>query len=1410
MTCRYLFGPVTTEFADQSLRRQRQGGECLTFDAGGAGDLAIRPGDTWPAVLERLPSGWQPDFIALYLPYTTIPECLWAASVPLVGLAADWNLLWHGYRQLLKACDLVLTDVAGVNALAREGIAHARAVNLFGCERVYLETAWAEKPRDIDILFVGNLHPAVQRERLRWLGRIARLGDHRRVAIHTGVFGEAYRQLLGRARIVFNRSIRGECNRRAFEAAAAGALLFQEAGNLETPDFFGTEGDRERRRQGDKETGRQGDHQACVYYTEDNLEELLEHYLDHEDERAAIAEAARCRVVHYSFEEQWQRFVESGAVPRRADKENRRPGDKEKGRPGDKENCTTIPVSLSPGLPVSPSFLTGRVWQALGTSDRGDPSLAGDLADALAREPRSATLHNALGVTLAVQGERSERVAGYFGRAVECDPTHVVARRNWAEALAASGRREEAVGQAQQALALVDRDEPIQRAILDAVAYPPAFDFFRVEWERAAWRHAGDWRAESDAKRELLRWRLHALLAELTGETAHYYEAVMGRPDLACTQAALGCALARNGQVSRAIPHLRHAVKENPFDLQAARALFQALGESGDGMGQRRLADEQRLLAKAAPKSAPGEPWMERVPPSGEELVSLIVLCCNEVAYTRLCLESVLRHTRTPYELIVVDNGSTDDTPAYLEEVRDRVGVTPHPNPPPQGGRETNGRPPPEGRVRVDVIRNEANRGFAAGCNQALARAYGRYLVFLNNDTIVTEGWLSRLVDWALHDWPQVGMVGPVSNYAPPPQHVVGDYGDLAGLDPFAARHRHEFAGKALAVERLTAFCLLVRREVLERVGGFDEDYGLGFFEDDDLCVRARQAAFRLLVAQDVFIHHFGSRTIASLGIDGRQQLEKNLDRFRAKWGEERAAAYRMTLSPPPLSPGAGERGDLPAQKYSGRMSLCMIVKNEEANLAACLFSAADLVDEIIVVDTGSTDATKAVARECGARVYDFPWVDDFAAARNESLRHATGDWILWLDGDDRLDEENRQKLKDLFARLKDHNVAYAMKCRCLPDPQTGTATVVDHVRLFRNHPDIRWKYRVHEQILPAVRGLGGSVQASDIVIEHTGYVDLALRHKKQERDIRILELDRAEHPDDPFILFNLGWSYEELRKPAEALPLLRRSLELSHPSDSIVRKLYTLLMECHRQQGRPAEALGVCQEGRRYYPNDAQLLFQEALLRRELRDLAGAEACLVRLISTSEGPHFASVAEGLRGHKARHNLAVIYQEQGRFAEAEAQWKAGLMDEPTFAPAFLGLGELYLGQGRWAEFDQLGEQLDKACNGIARGSVGSVALRVRGHMARRDFAAARHTLEESIGRSRGEVLLWTLLSHTLLQEGRDTEAAERALGKVLELDPANVEAKNNLTLLGAARIQAHGAAPLAGFRKREGAIGVCS
>ena len=154
-------------------------------------------------------------------------------------------------------------------------------------------------------------------------------------------------------------------------------------------------------------------------------------------------------------------------------------------------------------------------------------------------------------------------------------------------------------------------------------------------------------------------------------------------------------------------------------------------------------------------------------------------------------------------------------------------------------------------------------------------------------------------------------------------------------------------------------------------------------------------------------------------------------------------------------------------------VSLTMIVKDEEENLPKCLIVRGGLFDEIVVVDTGSKDRTREIAREFGARVFDFVWVDDFAAARNAALARATGDYAFWLDADDVIDPPQREKLErllDTFAARR-RRPAYVVKCSCDPGPNgDGGQTVVDHIRLFPLREDVRWTYRVHEQILPALR----------------------------------------------------------------------------------------------------------------------------------------------------------------------------------------------------------------------------------------------------------------------------------------------------------------------------------------------------
>ena len=300
----------------------------------------------------------------------------------------------------------------------------------------------------------------------------------------------------------------------------------------------------------------------------------------------------------------------------------------------------------------------------------------------------------------------------------------------------------------------------------------------------------------------------------------------------------------------------------------------------------------------------------------------------------------------------------------------------------------------------------------------------------------------------------------------------------------------------------------------------------------------------------------------------------------------------------------------------AAKVSLCMIVRDEAHHLPDCLATAGDLVDEIIVVDTGSGDATPELARRAGARVYSFVWNDDFSAARNESIRHASGDWIFWLDADDRIDEANRQKLRELFASLSDDNLTYIMIYLALREMGQDKNSVAHHAKLFRNDPRIRWRYRVHEQILPAIEEAGGRAVSTDIVIHHLGYQDPGTVRCKLERNLRLLKLEEADHPGDPLMQFNLGRTVMRLGQLEASLPYLRHAIDKLSPSAAFMtRTAYALSIEALCRLRRSHEAIDICREGRARFPLDPQLLLAEGLVLRDLGDRAGAIARLERLL---------------------------------------------------------------------------------------------------------------------------------------------------------------------------------------------------
>ena len=267
----------------------------------------------------------------------------------------------------------------------------------------------------------------------------------------------------------------------------------------------------------------------------------------------------------------------------------------------------------------------------------------------------------------------------------------------------------------------------------------------------------------------------------------------------------------------------------------------------------------------------------------------------------------------------------------------------------------------------------------------------------------------------------------------------------------------------------------------------------------------------------------------------------------------------------------------------------------------------------------------------------------------------------------------------------------------------------------------------------------------------------------------------------DPFTQFNLGWTYLVLGRAAQALPFLARSLRLSKPdtAHAPIQKIYALLVQTYRQLLQKDAALATCREGRSRFPDDAELLYQEGMLLREKGNLDAAERCLFQLLQMKPQHHETAVEEGLHGYRTRHELALLYCQQGRAAEAEKQWRSVLLDRPDCVPACIGLVDLYLAQGRWEQVGQLVERLEKE----PQREVESAVVRARMRMARKEFDVARRILEEVIAQH--PQVLWPriILSHALLQEGRSWTEAERALQDVLALDPSNVEARHNLAIL---------------------------
>ena len=242
--------------------------------------------------------------------------------------------------------------------------------------------------------------------------------------------------------------------------------------------------------------------------------------------------------------------------------------------------------------------------------------------------------------------------------------------------------------------------------------------------------------------------------------------------------------------------------------------------------------------------------------------VSIVVLCYNGLdEATRPCLESIIANTPgDDYELLIVDNASSDGTAEYLKTFAARYA-----------------------QVRIQL--NDSNKGYAGGNNDGIKLAHGQYIILLNNDTLVPSGWLDSLLK-LFNQQPSIGLIGPVTNSAGNEQRI-----ELTGLneqnyEAISSAYIEGQQGRWFATEKLGFFCVAIRHEVLNKVGYLDENFGMGMFEDDDYCIRAKNAGFTLAVAEDCFVYHKGSVSFKKLSAaDYIGLFNRNRDYFFEKNG---------------------------------------------------------------------------------------------------------------------------------------------------------------------------------------------------------------------------------------------------------------------------------------------------------------------------------------------------------------------------------------------------------------------------------------------------------------------------------------------------------------------------------------------
>lgn len=345
-------------------------------------------------------------------------------------------------------------------------------------------------------------------------------------------------------------------------------------------------------------------------------------------------------------------------------------------------------------------------------------------------------------------------------------------------------------------------------------------------------------------------------------------------------------------------------------------------------------------------------------------------------------------------------------------------------------------------------------------------------------------------------------------------------------------------------------------------------------------------------------------------------------------------------------------------QKHT--ISLCMIVKNEEKYLERCLSSVQGKVDEIIVVDTGSTDKTIEIANKYNAIVKHFDWIDDFAAARNYSIKDVESQYIFVLDADEYLDDN--ADLQSTLAQGKDY---YMLLMKSYQDD--GKSVMHQNIRLFRAGIGLRYKGKLHEHLNINEEDSNFTYANSDILIHHVGYLLEVVQGKdKKKRNYDIMVKEVNENPTG-YSYFNMGVSYMNNQKFDKALEMFQKSFPLSK-SRTYLKGMLVRMGECLSILNRAEEGIMVLSDAINAFPDYTDLYFTLGILYRDIGYLLDAELKFKECLRLGEKIERVS-NEGVGSYLANYHLAVTYEKKGRYGEAFDEAFRSVMINKSYYPA---------------------------------------------------------------------------------------------------------------------------------------------